>query len=225
MIKLTLGDVYFNKKAGRYQSKIGGFLSSSDISSILAAEEVALANRLKSIAARALKNKWDTGELEKALKLEVKNVAIQMAIAGAGGDKRIAQMNKKELGQFYGGISGQLKDTYKRIEKFTKQISRGKLSEPQILARAKSYVNSVTPQFSKAQLFERKNAGVMLAKRLLDPVANHCPACPRYATSDFVPIEKIVPVGVACPCGRHCRCRVIFKRPGFSVSDRDGVIN
>jgi hypothetical protein len=225
MIKLTLGDVYFNKKAGRYQSVKGGFLSISDVNGILAAEEKALAVRLENIAARALKNQWDSGELERALKLEVKEAAIQMAVAGAGGDKRVAQMNSKEKGRFYGGISGQLKDTYKRIEKFTKKISKGNLSEAQILARAKSYVNSVTPQFSKAQVFERKNAGVTLAKRLLDPTANHCPACPRYATSDFVPIDEIVPVGVACPCGRHCRCRIVFKSPGFSLGNRGGFIS
>ena len=222
MVQIRLGDVFFNRKAGRYQSKAGGFLSASDVDSILAAEEQALATRLENIATRALRGKWDSGELERALKLEIKEASIQMAIAGAGGEKRIAQMNKKDLGKFYGGISGQLKDPYKRIERFTKKIAKGNLSEAEILARSRSYVNSVTPQFSKAQVFERRNAGVKLAKRMLDPTANHCPACPQYATEDFVPIEEIVPIGVACPCGRHCRCRIVFK--GFGLSVRNGMI-
>lgn len=222
MVQLRLGDVYFNRKAGRYQSKAGGFLSASDIDSVLAAEEKALATRLENIAVRALKGGWESGELERALKLEIKEASIQMAIAGAGGEKRVAQMNKRDLGKFYGGISGQLKDPYKRIEKFTKKIANGDLSEAEILARARSYVNSVTPQFSKAQVFERRNAGVTLAKRILDPTANHCPECPQYATNEFVPIEEIVPVGVACSCGRHCRCRIVFK--GFSLTTRNGFI-
>ena len=223
MVKLTLGDVYFNRKAGRFQSKAGGFLSASDIDSILAAEELALATRLERIAIRALDNNYDSGELERALKLEIKEASIQLAVAGAGGDKRLAQMNKKELGKFYGGISGQLKDPYRRIEKFTRKIAKGDLSREQIIARSRSYVNSVTPQFSKANVFERRQAGVKLAKRLLDPQANHCPACPGYATDDFVPLDQIVPIGVACPCGRHCRCRIVFKPPGFTLT-RNGMV-
>lgn len=221
---MTLEKITFNRKAGRFQDEVGKFISAARIDAILAAEELALATRLERIAIRAIDNKWDSGELERALKLEIREAAIQMAIAGAGGEKRLKQMNKKELGRFYGGISGQLRDPYRRIEKFTRKVSSGKLSREQIIARSRSYVNSVTPQFSKAQLFERKQAGVQLAKRLLDPAADHCPACPKYATDDFVPIAEIIPIGVACPCGRHCRCRIIFKSPGFTLS-RNGLVN
>lgn len=211
---------FFNAKSGRFQDVSGGgFLPNA----ILAAEELALANRLERIAIRALDGKWSSGEFERALKLEIREASIQLAVAGAGGEKRLAQMNKRELGRFYGGISGQLRDPYRRIEKFTRETTKGKLSREQIIARSRSYVNSVTPQFNKAQVFERAQAGVQLAKRLLDPVANHCPACPKYATDDFVPIDQIVPVGVACPCGRHCRCRIVFKPPGFSLTS-NGMI-
>lgn len=211
---------FFNKKTGRFQDADSGvFLPNS----VLAAEELALANRLERIAIRALDNKWSSGELERALKLEIREASIQLAVAGAGGEKRLAQMNKKELGRFYGGISGQLRDPYRRIEKFTRKLTKGELSREQIIARSRSYVNSVTPQFNKAQVFERQQAGVQFARRLLDPVANHCPACPGYATEGFVPIDEIVPVGVACPCGRHCRCRIVFKAPGFSLAS-DGMI-
>jgi len=222
---LRLTQVKYNLLAGRYQSQFGGFLADRDIPIIIAGERTRLAARLEGIADRAIRGTLSRSEFERAFSLELKTPSVQMGLLGFGGEDWLSRQTPQERSRFYGRMSGQLRGTYGRVSKFADDIAKGKLSEAQIRARARSYAIGITRYFSIGEVMSRQYAGVVVAMRGLDPLAKHCVRCPFHSTNGkFVPIQEIVPIGVDCPCGGNCRCPITFGPPDPSILSRKGIL-
>jgi hypothetical protein len=56
-----------------------------------------------------------------------------------------------------------------------------------------------------------KSAGVLEARRILDPRAEHCEDCPQFASSEWERIENVKPIGES-QCGPRCRCYIQYRR-------------
>jgi hypothetical protein len=141
---------------------------------------------------------------------DLKRSHFRMAQAGAG---TAGNLNRQHIDTLWRS----LREEARRFRDLAGQIINGELSVDMILHRAQRYGHSTRSSYEEAQHVTHSD-GRWLARRLLDPSAEHCPQCPGYAQSNWVPAGQIVPVGTACDCRANCRCRVEY-RP-VTLSDR-----
>lgn len=207
----------FVNNNGQYRdSRSGRFVSRRVIIQETEKETARLKTRLQGHTRLLLNEKITLREWEKRFAESLKESHIRMSALGAGGKDRLTNSH-------FGSIGGILRQEYRYLNRFAKQIKKGNFSEKYILNRASLYANSTRRSFYKGEQIARAIAGVKYARRILDPQAQHCVECPMYSTPGYVPIEEIVPPGQACRCGGKCRCRIIYRsveRRNVNLSDR-----
>jgi hypothetical protein len=100
---------------------------------------------------------------------------------------------------------------YPSLRQFSQAIADGKLTEKQIVARAKLYGSASKNSFETARLSLFENKPQVLARRRLGTCKAHCPDCLRYASEGWLPISSIIPPGEKCACKMNCCCSVEIK--------------
>lgn len=96
---------------------------------------------------------------------------------------------------------------FKYLDKFARAVKKGKLSEKQIIARAKSYAAAVRTNYEQAR------QGVWsqdytYSKRVLHAMES-CSECRAWADKGFV-ASGVQPVIGTLICGQFCRCTLEF---------------
>lgn len=130
---------------------------------------------------------------------EIKFSAIRATAVAADG---VEKLDRK----FYGKLGAQLRSLYPQLRKAAHGKGRSpkqQINDLRFVARKLKPLFEEQNLYAKAR-FQKHSVGW----RRLDPGADHCSACPGYATDGWVPLDQIVPVGVACPCAGNCRCNV-----------------
>ena len=136
---------------------------------------------------------------------------MRMAQGGAGTAGRLTPRHLEALRQ-------RLRDELGAVADVADRIARGDISEKMLRYRAGKWGYNTGAAFWEAQHIAHSD-GRWLARRSLDPAAEHCPECPNYSTNgEWLPAEQVVPVGSECSCRSRCRCRCDF-RP-VTLSDR-----
>jgi hypothetical protein len=91
------------------------------------------------------------------------------------------------------------------------QLQAGQVSPAQLVNRSAMYSESTYRTFSQAKTNAAKAAGVLEARRILDPRAEHCEDCPELASSEWERIEYVTPIGES-QCQSRCRCYIQYRR-------------
>jgi hypothetical protein len=91
------------------------------------------------------------------------------------------------------------------------QTQAGQVSPAQLVNRSSMYSESTYRTFSQAKTNAAKAAGVLEARRILDPRAEHCEDCPELASSEWERIENVRPIGES-QCQSRCRCFIQYRR-------------
>lgn len=176
---------------------------------ILEDEFFELAKRYDRLATRYLVGRIDIADFERTLLSELKGATIRAYFVGANG---------KPTQKHYGSAGIHLRQRYADIHKLVEKISKGELSEKQLRDRLNRQARTIQTAADRADKITQAINGFDLAKRTLDPQAKHCPSCLSYVTDGYVSIEKVVPRGVNCECGAHCRCLVVYKKSGDPIN-------
>lgn len=142
---------------------------------------------------------------------ELKYSHIRMTELAAGGYEAIKM--SPDASRYWRLVGRNLRDEYVKLAAFAIAIAAGDKSDKQIQAWIRWKSKSIFVAFSRASiLYSAIAIGFNEARRDLDPSADHCEACPLYSTNgQYVPIEQVVPIGHACPCGGHCHCKIRFR--------------
>jgi len=177
--------------------------------SILEGEFFDLASKYDKLASRFLSGKIDIANFERSLLSEMKSATIRAYILGSNGNP---------TQKHYGSAGLHLRQKYADIHRLVEQIAKNELSEKQTRDRLKRQARSIQIAAARAEKVTQGLNGFDLAKRTLDPQSKHCSACIGHVTDGFIPIEKVVPKGVSCQCGGHCRCLVVYKKSGNPVN-------
>lgn len=112
----------------------------------------------------------------------------------------------------YAYIAGLLLSAFGAVVGTAQDVLDGAVTLPQLLNRTDGYYGITLTAYYDTQ---RKNVKVsdqdkvMIARRLLDPSAQHCPQCPIHYQAGWVLASNVVPPGSQCQCQSHCRCGVI----------------
>ena len=194
----------YNTITGEYTDDRGNKVSTARISAIIESDRRFLERKIKSQTEQLIKNEITVFQWERSIQSQLKESHLKLAALGAGGKKGITPRHRGQLG-------AALRQEYNRLFDFRKEIQAGRLSEKQILQRAKFYSRSVSQSYYRSQQLSRAMGGATLAKRTLDPTAKHCPECPTYVTKGFIPIEQVIPAGTKCSCHGNCKCRVTYR--------------
>ena len=151
---------------------------------------------------------------------DIVNGHIRMMEFGAGGRRQLTRRHWKRLReQLYGDGPG--RGDLRRLQRYIERIRSGELTEAQIRDRSRRYGANVAPSYENGRHANLISGERWEGRRFLDPATRHCPQCPSYERTDWVPASEIVPVGDACDCRGNCRCRTEFRlvRDGFDVAN------
>jgi len=132
----------------------------------------------------------------------------------------------------WGSIGGMLKEQYRYLAEFAKAIAEGKLSEAQILARSRMYINSSREAFERAKARVAALLNLTEEMWVLNPQAENCPDCIYYSQQGWKPVaEEFYPVpgdgSTQCLCIVSVESLVYTRRgaiPMYEVAVGDFVL-
>ena len=201
-------DWTFDSAIGRYRDRnTGRFLSKREALALTERGILAAGRELQQITDLMLSGGIPLGDWQRRFAQLLKELHLGQYILGRGGAANVYPAD-------FLAVARTLKEEYRYLDAFARDISLGKLSEAQLRARARLYLNKTTSSYwlGNATAQERATHPREM-RRLLAPV-EHCPDCLAYASAGWVPVGTLPMPGVNCQCGANCRC---------SVEYRDGV--
>lgn len=136
---------------------------------------------------------WQTG-----IATELRDLHLQAYALGAGGWENLTK-------QDYANIKKTIDSEMKFFDKFSREISDGKLSNAQIESRSQMYANKLHSATENGRLSSHKKAGYKTESRHRT-VAESCSECIQYESTGIVEIGTLPNAGEACSCRSNCKC-------------------
>ncbi len=130
---------------------------------------------------------------------------VNMARLGRGGKDNTFANHYLEVGNSLRTIH------YPAFKNFANDVANGKLTEKEIIARAKLYGKATKNSFEKARVSNYADATV-IGRRRLGGCRNHCPECIIYATQGWMKLTDVILPGEKCTCKMNCCCSIEIKK-------------
>jgi hypothetical protein len=163
-------------------------------------------NAADTVATMLIDGKLSPKDFGGELKGELKAEYIRQYLLGKGGRE---QMGPRD----WGSIGGMLKEQYKYLPDFIKEIEAGNLTEAQIRARVNMYTNSAREGYERAHERNAEKLGMTQEKWELGE-AEHCEDCVAYAAQGWQPFGTFPTPGAGdTRCMTNCKCQVIYQNP------------
>lgn len=196
--------MFYDARVGQYRDTNGRFVSRKTIIKLVDNEQSLLKTQLIANSDRLISGQLTRAQWQEKHFEIIKESSLRMVTLGAGGKDNLTNKH-------YGSVGAVLRVERDNLTRFGLEIKAEKLSDKQIRVRAGMYSQASTKAFYRAELIARNNEGFNLAKRVLDPQAQHCDDCLNLATN-WVNVSLITPPGSACQCRGNCRCQIIYKK-------------
>lgn len=151
---------------------------------------------------------WKTGFAR-----QIKNAYIQQAELAAGGR---AQMTP----QLWGMVGGTVREQYRYLDDFAKQVANGQLTPAQIEARTKMYVNSSREAFWRVKDAKARSEGMTQEKWNAKGDDSTCEPCADADAMGWQPIGTFAQPGSGrvrnsppthCQGLTNCRCEKEYR--------------
>lgn len=110
----------------------------------------------------------------------------------------------------YGRLGNTLKFVYGRLSAFALDVEQGRLTGPQIEARAALYGAHANGTFENGRRYGAGVAGYTEERRVLG-AAEHCADCVQFALMKWQPIGTLPDIGTDAICRSNCRCSFVFR--------------
>lgn len=197
---------YWDAAVGRYRDERGHFMARARVlEHVQNSLEVtgAVGDVLAGYAGQGALNAGDFGAL---FREEIKREYIRQYLLGIGGR---GQMTAAD----WGSIGGMLREQYRFLDGFLAEIAAGDLTEAQVMARARMYINSAREAYERAH---GKVAGKLGATEELWVlgVAEHCDDCLALAAEGWQPVGTFpIPGDGSTQCLTNCQCHKEYRDP------------
>ena len=116
----------------------------------------------------------------------------------------------------FGKIGQRLRQEYSYLQGFARDLLEQRISAPMALARIGLYAESTRGSYWQGSELRQQERGYSLMRRVLDPMAQHCDDCVRYARAGIVSIGSLPLPGQRCECRARCRCSVEYLKQQLS---------
>lgn len=158
----------------------------------------------RSVAQRFVDGDINRAEFELEMRDLIKNHHRAVHVIANGG---VSQMTPSLWGQ----VGQVIKEQYEYLTAFVNAIDNGEVTpSPALVNRATMYMDALYASYSNATHDRESLAGVTMARRILDPAADHCSDCVNWASDEFKPIDEVQPIG-SSSCLVRCRCRIEYQ--------------
>ncbi len=199
--------LYYDARVGRYRRADGRFVRRAEV-----LEQVDQEIARQRVRLKAKMRLWRSGQISKEEFIsrcleDLALSSIRMSALSSGGIENMSAAHDAE-------IEALLKDLVVRLEAVANkdEKERDLITLPQALVRVAALAAASKAAFFLSEVITRQNEGRTLARRSLDPQANHCSSCLEYTTNgEWLPIEQVVPPTVNCLCRLNCRCRIEYR--------------
>jgi hypothetical protein len=190
---------YYNPETGRFLSRTQalGYVERSLEATASATDLLAdyVANEMISVADWRL-----------LMRQEIKSEYIRQACLGRGGR---AQMTFSD----WGVVGSQIKDQYRYLDDFARQIADGKLSEAQISSRSRMYVNAAREAFESMQERMATAAGYDEEVWVVNHALENCPDCLDFEAMGWQPVGTFpTPGDGSTQCLTNCGCTKEYRK-------------
>jgi hypothetical protein len=199
-------DWTFDGNLGRYRDRSSGrFLSKREALALTQRGIDAAGRELREITDSLIAGVLPLGDWQRRFAQLLKELHLGQYILGRGGAAQVYPAD-------FLTVARTLKDEYRYLDGFARDIAAGKLSEAQLRARARLYLNKTTTSYWQGDgAAQQRATQPMEMRRVLSPVEN-CPDCLTYASAGWVPVGLLPMPGVNCQCGANCRCSVEYRK-------------
>lgn len=196
--------------SGRYRRPSGQFMSQKAIEALVDGRIDKLSQNLRRYTRMLIDGSITLDQWQGSVREAIKTAHIQATVLGHGGRDGLGAAE-------YGRIGQRLRAEYGYLQGFARDLLDGRVSGAMALARIQLYAESVRGSYWEGNTIRQERQGYALMRRILDPLAQHCDDCMRYARAGLVPIGSLPMPGQRCECRARCRCRVEYKRGSMNV--------
>lgn len=200
----------WDERIGRYRdSETGKLVSRGQVFGWVQSSLGASENMAETLANYVANGFVSVNDFYKLMQNEIKSEYIRQFLTGIGGQ---GMMTKS----YWGMIGAMIKEQYKYLKGFIKDILTGKLTEAQIANRAKMYLNSAREAFEKAKWRTAQKYGYDEVFWLITPGIENCADCILYFQMGWVRIDDN-PYKGAFPGSGHticltaCKCQLLYR--------------
>lgn len=210
-LRLDQSSWSYDPRSGRYRGANGRFLSQSAIEALVDGRANKLGTLLRRLTKRLSDGDITLDQWQQSVRELLKIAHVQAAIIGHGGRDSMTASDWGRIGQG-------LREEYRYLEGFARDLLDGRVSPAMGLARIGLYAQAIRKSYWQGTELRQQKQGYSMMRRILDPQAIHCDDCRIYASRGLVPIGSLPMPGQRCACRSNCKCRVEYKRgAGLSV--------
>jgi hypothetical protein len=194
----------YDPRTRRYHdTQSGRFLKGSDVRAAVDTIIDNEAAKVRNLSGQLVAGQINLAEWQIQMASQLKSLHVAMALAANGG---IKNSSPGDLGY----IGGLVKEQYKFLRDFAKQIKTGEQKlDGTLAARAELYVQASRSTHEKVRERAAKFAGMQEERSLLG-IADHCSECLSEAKMGWSPIGSLIPIGERI-CKSRCHCTFEYK--------------
>lgn len=198
-------DWSYDTQTGRYRNtRNGRFLSEKDALKLTDKLVAKAQADLEQLMLNLSQGLIDLGAWERQFASLIKSVHLAQFILGKGGVKNTYPADFLKIARI-------LKDEYRYLDGFAKDLAAGRLSYAQAVARAKLYLaKSRLSYWTGQQLAQQRGPMPSEMRRHLAPV-EHCQECVIYSLAGWSPIGTLPLPTQDCSCRSNCKCTVEYR--------------
>lgn len=201
----------YDSNLGRYRRPSGQFMSHKAVMALIDGRIDNLGQNLRRFTQMLADGNITIDQWQGSIREALKAAHIQATVLGHGGKDGMGSAE-------YGRIGQRLRAEYSYLQNFAGDILAGRVSTPMALARVQLYAESVRSSYWEGASLRQAKQGYSLMRRILDPQAEHCDDCLRYAGAGLVALGSLPMPGQRCACRARCRCSVEYKRNAVPTS-------
>ena len=196
----------WEEKQARYRdTSTGKFVKAETVTKLSTASIQATGDVAGGLAEKYTNKELRGREFKTIMRDEIKREVIRQYVLGRGGLER---MDAKGWGQTGATIA----DQYKYLDGFVDELKN--LSQEQIAARAKMYINSAREGYEKGRAAAVKASGAFTEEHwVVDASKENCSGCLELQAKGWVKIGELgtFPGAGSTPCLTKCGCGIIYR--------------
>jgi hypothetical protein len=196
---------FYDPVSGRYRGENGRFLGRKTVEALVDGRIGKLSTQLKDYTRRLSDGSITIDQWQGSVREALKAAHIQAAVLGQGGRNALSPSD-------YGRIGQKLRQEYRYLERFVRDMLDGSVSSAHALNRVGLYAESVRSSYWEGTTVRQNQQGYSLMRRILDGQAVHCQDCLGFSRKGIVPIGSLPMPGQRCECRARCKCTIEYLR-------------
>lgn len=192
----------YDTDASRYRASNGQFVSAKTIRDEIEKSIIERQREIKQLSQKLVDGKINLSKWTTEMRDQIKHSHLVSAAVARGGREQLTQSDLGRLG-------AKLKEQYKYLNSFARDIANGKVNPSAIASRAASYMTAARALFYAEEQAAKAEGDFTKAKRVLRS-GESCAGCIAQAARGFIAIEEMPPIGSIANCFQRCRCVVEY---------------